>query len=229
MPAKPRFTRAQLQAAALTLVDGQGLAALSMRTLAAALGTGPMTLYNYVHDRDALDALVVDAVMSEVRLPRPRADWQQDVRAIAEAMWRAARNHPNVVPLILTRRSLHEATLEPAEALLQALARGGRSGAALLVAFRTVSGFVAGFAQAQLAGPLASGRDIAADPAVTRIQAMPPERFPRLIEIAHAASRMGAEQEFRTGLAIIMAGLVAQASEPLPAGRQRARSRIKSG
>jgi hypothetical protein len=129
-------------------------------------------------------------------------------------MWRAARSHPNVVPLILTRRSLHEATLEPAEALLQALARGGRSGTALLVAFRTVSGFVAGFAQAQLAGPLASGRDIATDPAVTRIQAMSPERFPRLIEIARAAPRMSSEQEFRAGLDLIMAGLAAQTNAP---------------
>ena len=220
MPAKPRFTHAQLQEAALKLVDGQGLAALSMRTLASALGTGPMTLYNYVRDRDALDALVVDAVMAEVRLPRTRGDWRQDVRAIAEAMWRAARNHPNVVPLILTRRSLHEATLEPAEALLQALARSGRSGAALLVAFRTVSGFVAGFAQAQLAGPLASTRGAAIDPTVARIQAMPAERFPRLIEIAHEATRMRSDQEFRAGLDIIMAGLVAQVNLA-PRGRQQ--------
>jgi len=209
MPAKPRFTRAQLQAAALKLVDEQGLAALSMRTLAGVLGTGPMTLYNYVQDRDALDALVVDAVMADVRLPRTRGDWQQDVRAIAEAMWRAARNHPNVVPLILTRRSLHEATLEPAEALLQALARGGRSGAALLVAFRTVSGFVAGFAQAQLVGPLVSARGVVTDPTVARFQALPPEQFPRLIEIAHVATRIRPDHEFRAGLDIIMAGLAA--------------------
>ena len=67
MAPKAKFTRAQLQEAALALVDEQGLAALSMRTLAGALGTGPMTLYNYVKDRDELDALVVEAVLSEVK------------------------------------------------------------------------------------------------------------------------------------------------------------------
>lgn len=209
MPPKAKFTRAQLQEAALALVDGQGLAALSMRSLADALGTGPMTLYNYVKDRDELDALVVEAVMAEVKLPRARGslqtvDWQAEVRAIVEATWRTVRRHPHVIPLVLTRRTLHETTLHWAEALLEALAQSGRSGAELLIAFRTVSGFVMGLAQAQLAGPPAIDH-----PDVARAQALPGERFPRLIEIARAATRLGPDREFRAGLDIVMAGLAA--------------------
>lgn len=210
MAPKAKFTRAQLQAAALALVDDQGLAALSMRTLAGALGTGPMTLYNYVKDRDELDALVVEAVLAEVGRPRPRGggqakDWQADVRAIVEATWRTVRRHPNVIPLVLTRRTLHETTLDWAENLLGALAQSGRSGIELLVAFRTVSGFVMGLAQAQLAAP--SSVD---NPDVARAQALPLERFPRLIEIAKAATRIGPDREFRAGLDIVMAGLAAR-------------------
>jgi AcrR family transcriptional regulator len=206
MPPKARFDRAKLQEAALSIVDGQGLSALSMRTLASALGTGPMTLYNYVRDRDDLDALVVEAVMSKVRLPRESGAWQADVRAIVEATWRTVRRHPNVIPLALTRRTLHETTLEWAEALLRALARSGRTGTDLLVAFRTVSGFVMGLAQAQLADPLSS-HDDHANPDVKRAQALAPQRFPRLIEIAGAAAKVGADREFRAGLDIVMAGL----------------------
>ncbi|MCW5746284.1 MAG: TetR/AcrR family transcriptional regulator C-terminal domain-containing protein [Alphaproteobacteria bacterium] len=211
MPAKPRFTRAQLQTAALALVDAQGLAALSMRTLAAAIGTGPMTLYNYVRDRDELDALLVEAVLAEAHWPVARGDWQQDVRAITNAMWQAVRAHPQVIPLILTRRSLQEATLAPAEALLEALAASGRSGAALLAAFRTVTGFVMGLAQAQLPGPAASSGEAGADPVVARMRALPADRFPRLVEIAHAATRIGPAYELRSGLDIILAGLAASA------------------
>ena len=203
MPPKAKFTRVQLQGAALALVDEQGLAALSMRTLAGALGTGPMTLYNYVKDRDDLDALVVEAVLAEISRPRSRGDWQHDVRAIVEATWRTVRRHPNVIPLILTRRTLHETTLDWAEGLLDALARSGRSGMELLIAFRTVSGFVMGLAQAQLAGPLSTATDLD----VARAQALPPERYPRLIEIAKAATKLGADREFRAGLDIVMAGL----------------------
>lgn len=204
MPPKAKFTRAQLQAAALALADRDGLSALSMRTLAATLGTGPMTLYNYVRDRGDLDALVVEAVMAEVKLPRDSDEWQRDVRAIVEATWRTVRRHPNVIPLVLTRRTLHETTLDWAEALLRALARSGRSGVDLLVAFRTVSGFVMGFAQAQLSDPLTPDED---QQDVARAQALPADRFPRLIEIAGAAAKLGADKEFRAGLDIVMAGL----------------------
>ena len=209
MAPKAKFTRAQLQAAALALVDRQGLAALSMRTLARALGTGPMTLYNYVKDRDELDALVVEAVLAEVGRPRPRGDWQADVRAIVEATWRTVRRHPHVIPLLLTRRTLHETTLQWAEGLLEALALSGRSNTELLVAFRTVSGFVMGLAQAQLAGQPA-GQPASDHPDVTRAQALPPARYPRLIEIAKAATRIGPDREFHAGLDIVMAGLAAK-------------------
>ena len=81
----------------------------------------------------------------------------------------------------------------------------GRSGTELLIAFRTVSGFVMGLAQAQLAGPLSAETN----PDVARAQALPSERFPRLIEIAEAATRIGPDREFRAGLDIVMAGLAA--------------------
>ena len=83
------------------------------------------------------------------------------------------------------------------------MALSGRSGTELLIAFRTVSGFVMGLAQAQLAGPLSAETD----PDVARAEALPPERYPRLIEIAKAASKLGADREFRAGLDIVMAGL----------------------
>ena len=210
MAPKARFTRAQLQQAALALADAEGLAGLSMRTLAGALGTGPMTLYNYVKDRDDLDALVVEAVLAEVKPLRPRGasgdDWQAEVRGLVEATWRAVRRHPHVIPLVLTRRTLHETSLAWAELLLEALARGGRSGTDLLVAFRTVSGFVMGFAQAQLAGSL-TGAPRDEHPDVARVRALPEDRYPRLVEIARAATRLGPDREFRAGLDILMAGL----------------------
>ncbi|MEX1153542.1 TetR/AcrR family transcriptional regulator [Parvibaculum sp.] len=219
MPPRSKFTRAQLQAAALKIVDEQGLAALSMRTLAAALGTGPMTIYNYLRDREELDALLVEAVAAEIAMPETgQDDWRVDVRAVVGAMWQTVRAHPQVIPLILTRRVLHEATLAPAEALLQALARSGRSDADLLAAFRTLSGFVMGLAQARLAGPFSSD-DAKPDPNVARAMQLPPARFPKMIEIAAAAEKAGSEREFQAGLDIIMAGLEAKPASPATAKR----------
>ncbi len=205
-PAK--FSRAQLQAAALRLVDRDGLAGLSMRALAAELGTGPMTIYNHVADRVDLDVLVVDAVLGAAEWPRTkRSDWRREAEDIATAMWRAARAHPHAIPLILTRRSRSIAVLEVSEALLRALARSGRSNRALLIAFRAVTAFVMGFAQVEIAGPLSTQAGEPAADVIGRFRALPAERYPRLIEIATAAARSDPEGEFRRGLAALLAGL----------------------
>ncbi|MGO9451814.1 MAG: TetR/AcrR family transcriptional regulator [Candidatus Binataceae bacterium] len=210
MPARAKFTREQLQQAALKIVDERGLAALSMRALAEMLDTGPMTFYNYFADREELDALVVEAVMAGAKLPKLRhQDWRQDARAILRALWRTVRAHPNTVPLILTRRSSHQATLEASEILLRALARSGRSGAALLAAFRTLLCFLMGLAQAQLAGSLTGGIETM-DPHVALVHRLQPDQFPKLREIADAAAMTDSDRELESGLDIIFNGLDAQ-------------------
>ncbi|RKN41823.1 TetR/AcrR family transcriptional regulator [Streptomyces hoynatensis] len=221
MPAPRKFTEERLRAAALSLVDERGLPALTMRNLAAALGTGAMTLYTYVDGREGLEALLVEAVMSEVRrVPGvPSADWRADVRALAEAHWRAVRAHPDVIPLILTRRSLDPATLAGGEEMLGALARGGYAGRPLLVAMRAVSAFVMGFAQAELAGPLSLAPDEQPGDVIERVRALPRERYPRLIEMAEAARESTAESEFHEALAIVLDGLRPGAGGGTPGAR----------
>ena len=205
-PAK--FTHAQLQSVALRLVDSQGLAGLSMRSLAAALETGPMTLYNYVSQREELDVLVVDAVLAEVSWPAPdQGPWEDALRGIALALWKAVNAHPNAVPLLLTRRSRSPAMLTVAEALLTALARSGRQGMPLLVAFRAVTALIMGAAQADLAGPLNLQAGESAQDTIARFRALPVERFPHLIDIAGAASANSAQAEFQAGLDLLIDGL----------------------
>ena len=207
-PAK--FTHSQLQAAALTLVDRDGLAGLSMRALANELGTGAMTLYNYVSQREDIDLLVVEAVIGEARWPLvDYTQWQDEVRAIATALWQAVRAHPHAIALILTRRSRSPAVFEVTEAMLRALARSGRSGQSLLVAFRAVSGLITGLAQSELAGPLALQASESAELTISRFRALPEERFAHLIDIANAAAGSTADREFQSSLDLLLAGLSA--------------------
>lgn len=210
MPAPRKFTEAQLREAALAIVDREGLAALTMRRLAEALGTGAMTLYNYIDGRDGLEALLVGAVMAEMIPPAPSGDWADDVRATATEMWRAARRHPNVIPLILTRRADDLATLQAVEGLLEALARSGRSGFALLAAFRVVSGFVTGFAQSEVSGLLARTPGGTAKDLRARIGALTEGRLKRLAEIAVVGVPGNPQREFEAGLEIVIAGLRAR-------------------
>lgn len=72
--------------------------------------------------------------------------------------------------------------------------------------------FIAEFAQTELAGPLSRSRDEDLTAITDRVAALPPERFPKLIEIAHAAVTSDPETEFRAGPRIILKGLKTKAS-----------------
>lgn len=217
MPAPRKFTHEELCRAALSLVDLHGLGALTMRNLASSLHTGPMTIYNYVAGRDGLEALLVDAVLGQVDLAGlPTDDWAADLRVIAEATWHAIRAHPEVIPLVITRRGHDLASLRVGEMTLDALARGGRSGHDLLVAFRLVNSFVQGFAQGELNSPLSRARGEDASTVTDRIRSLPPADFPRLIAAAETAASSDATEEFRAGLETVIRGLEtgSAASEP---------------
>ncbi|MFI6082043.1 TetR/AcrR family transcriptional regulator C-terminal domain-containing protein [Streptomyces sp. NPDC051217] len=201
---KARFTLAEIQQQALAIVDRDGLAGLSMRSLAGALETGPMTLYNYVKGRGELEELVVGAVAARVDMPAPTDDWHADTRAAATALWRTVRAHPAAMPLVLTRRTSSPAGLAPAEGLASALARSGLDGADLLAAFRTVMAFVMGLAQAELAGPLAP--EGAADAEAHRVGALTEGALPALFRLASIGAEY-ADEEFDRGLALVLMGI----------------------
>lgn len=210
MGRRPRFSRDEVEDAAIAVLDRDGPAGLTMRAVAQELGTGPMTLYTYVDDRSGLDALVVDGVLRHVTLgPAPSADWRADVTAIAVSVWRTVRRHPNAIPLILSRRSRSAIFLDTAEALLAALARSGQTDDGLLVAFRAVTTFATSFAMTELTGPLSTSQESPSE-VVERFQALPPERYPRLTEIATAAASSSPESEFRLGLTALLDGLAAR-------------------
>jgi AcrR family transcriptional regulator len=202
---RARFTTDEIAAAALEIVDTAGLSGLSMRSLAAALGTGPMTVYNYVADKEGLEELVVAAVVAEVRLPDPTDDWQHDAYAIADAMWRGIRAHPAAIALVLTRRTLSATGFAAADALIATLGRAGLSDRDRLAAFHAVLGFVVGAAQSELAGPLTRGRD-AAD-AADRIRSLADATYPNIEELSKVAMQTTVDEDFDRGLRMLIDGI----------------------
>lgn len=205
---RARFTVAEVAARALEIVDRDGLGGLSMRTLAAALGTGPMTLYNYVKDRGQLEELVAEAVISDVELREPSEDWLADVRAVATAMWQAVRSHPNVVPLVLTRRTVSPSSYASAERLVEALTRGGLEDIDVLASFRAVLALVMGSAQVELAGPLSGpDRDAAQVAAAAQIGRLAGAEHPRLAALAQTSQQSSAVADFDRALELLLAGI----------------------
>ncbi|MFF7313537.1 TetR/AcrR family transcriptional regulator C-terminal domain-containing protein [Streptomyces sp. NPDC008137] len=81
---KPAFTRAGIAAAAVRIADAEGLDGVSMRHVAAELGCGTMSLYNYVPRKEDLYELMVDAVGAEHEMFEPTGDWRADMLRNAE-------------------------------------------------------------------------------------------------------------------------------------------------
>jgi AcrR family transcriptional regulator len=67
----PEHSRAEIAAASVALADRSGLAAVTMRSAAAAIGTAPASLYRYVATRDELVELMADQVYGEYRYTGP--------------------------------------------------------------------------------------------------------------------------------------------------------------
>lgn len=94
---------AALLAAGLQLVDEQGLAALTMQSVADRLGVTPMALYRHVKNKaDLLDG-VVESILLEVPLPDPNDPWPDRLAAMPRGTRIAAVRHPGVFPLLLQR------------------------------------------------------------------------------------------------------------------------------
>jgi AcrR family transcriptional regulator len=62
----PEHSRAEIASAGVALADGSGLGAVTMRSVAAAIGTGPASLYRYVANRGELLELMADQAQGEL-------------------------------------------------------------------------------------------------------------------------------------------------------------------
>jgi AcrR family transcriptional regulator len=98
------LTVSRIVDAAVEVADEEGLAALSMRVLAARLGVGAMSLYTYVPGREELVPLMVERVHGE--LPTSGGEdlpWRARLEAIAHDLRGLARRHPWLVEIPVTR------------------------------------------------------------------------------------------------------------------------------
>ncbi len=144
------LSRDRVIAAALALVDREGLDGLSMRRLAAELGVEAMSLYHHVQDKsDVLDGLV-GAVLDEMQLPAG-GPWDERVLQVAHELRRVVRAHPHVHTLVVERAFRSPSVLAPVAVLLDALAESGLPGEQVAGAFWTLLSFVSGSLSCELA------------------------------------------------------------------------------
>jgi AcrR family transcriptional regulator len=135
---RPRsLTTERLTTATLTVIDRDGLDALTMRAVAKELGMATMSLYRYVTDKGELEVLVVDHVLAGVNLTVPPGDWRERLAEVLSRVRDTVAAHPATVPLLLRHRHSVPASLVQIEAMLAILADAGFIGERRVIAQRT--------------------------------------------------------------------------------------------
>ncbi|MGF1431167.1 TetR/AcrR family transcriptional regulator [Kitasatospora sp. LaBMicrA B282] len=100
---QPALSREQIVAAALELLDAEGIDALSMRKLGTRLNAGATSMYSHVANKDELIELVLDEVFGEIEVVTATdtgEDWRSTVIACGQNLRAAFLRHPWVVSVL---------------------------------------------------------------------------------------------------------------------------------
>jgi AcrR family transcriptional regulator len=206
-------SRAEITAVAIAIADREGLDAVSMRRVAAELGTGAASLYRYLENREDLLDLMTDATAAEYAFPTPASqspasqppggDWLACLLDIGEQARAIMRRHPWLPPLVITRPVLGPNGLVLLEQVLDTLADHPASAAAKLEAFALLNATTALFVQHELTG----GPDRQQRNAAYLRHALATGQHPRLAELL-AAQSSSPPDSYRDILARILSGLL---------------------
>ena len=209
-PTRRPMTRERVLAGALDLADQIGAADLTIRRLADALDSKPMTIYHHVPSKDEILDGIVDLVFAEIDLPDPALDWKPAVRARCVSARSVLARHGWAVPLMESRRSPGPATLRHHDAVVACL-RGGLSLTMTGHAYATLDAYVYGFAiqEAALPTPGDEMSDVVDDLVTDELA----EHFPALHDFAVGRTLQPGYDfgdEFEYGLDLILDALEAR-------------------
>jgi AcrR family transcriptional regulator len=211
-PVPAPLSRERIVRAAIRLADANGLDAVSLRKVAAALDVGPMRLYGYIATKEELLDLMVDAVHAEIR---PAGDgWREVLSSLAEGVRRAAQQHEWLADLIGGRPQLGPNTLATGEAV--AAGMGGAGLDTVVPAIAAVNAYVVGAVRREITerrAERASGMDkrqwqVTFGPYLTRMFAT--GRFTALEKVVRDGPHLDADQTFQAGLGFLLDGIGAR-------------------
>jgi AcrR family transcriptional regulator len=204
------LTRERILSTALSMVDEEGIEALSMRRLARELGVDPMAIYHHLPNKRALLSGLIEEVFSEMRMLEPEEirSWRERVRAWARAFRDVARSHPKLVPHLASySEAAAEATLESTEELYAAFEAARMPPRKIVGAVGVVVDYLNGFALAEASGSL-GGPDEHRE-MLEMLDARPQEELPAMRRTLEALAGEEPGADFEFGLEVILGGLEA--------------------
>ncbi len=210
-PAKAPLSEEAIVGAALAILTAEGLEAVSMRRVAAALDTGAGSLYVYVDGRDGLLTAMFDRIVGAVTLETPDPSrWRAQLHALLERMRAVLVKHPGMAAAAMVDPPQTEVALRLLENLLGILLAGGLDAkdaawAADILAAQVT--YAAIEAEVRRIEPSALAAEITAN-----FARLPADDFPLIT--AHAAQLVAGDagERFRFAIDVVIDGVLGRAS-----------------
>ena len=210
----PAVTQDALVAAALVVLNRDGLDGLSMRRVAAELGVQAASLYWHVAHKEELLDLLADALLIGLDLDVPAdADWREQTRVMAHAYRDHLKSRRDAARVISGRFIIGTNAAALMDRALGVFRAGGfapdEAAAALhLVYVAHVQGFVVQEIEPMRAvEALGDTPADAMDVVTAELDELGPDRFPHLAEVAGYLTTINLDARFTWGLDCILDGL----------------------
>lgn len=224
---KERLTRDRIVDVALDQMRENGYEAVSMRSIAKALGTGPASLYAHVANREELDQFVIDRIAGLMPHPVPDpARWDQQIIEYMHAALAVYRAHPGVARATMGMIPTMPGALSNAEDLMGLCVAGRVPPQYAAWACDMFALYLAAVAVEEdiwaerSKAAAAAGRPYTMQAIVSAVRdhftTLPPETYPLLVEHADALTRGSGEERVGFALELLVAGLKALATGEAP-------------
>lgn len=200
-------------AAALGILDAEGLDGLSMRRVAEELGTGAASLYWHVGSKDGLLDLLFDEVIGELAVPDPDPErWQEQLKEVARTMRATILRHRDIVRISIGRIPMGPNALRYSERVLAVLRAGGVPDRLAVLGHHLLTSIVNGFTMDETGE---GGQPSSSQPpsqqmarfARDYIASLPADRFPNLVALADHYAVSDSDLRFELLLDLYVEGL----------------------
>jgi AcrR family transcriptional regulator len=202
-----RISREEVIEAGGRILAEEGADRLTMRRLAAEVGTTPMALYHHVRDKEELLLLLLDEYAAQaMRRPEPTADPREQTVAAAAAIHDALIACPWVADLLTADDLMSRAALWFVEQIVDGLIRSGLTPERAVHGYRAIWYYTLG--EITITATAAKRRQ---DPRPTRREqiftALDPADLPRLAQLADRWTPLTGADTYLDGLRALVNGL----------------------
>ncbi|HEY2698521.1 MAG TPA: TetR/AcrR family transcriptional regulator [Pseudonocardiaceae bacterium] len=183
-PRKKPITIDRITDAALEVVATEGYDALTIRRVAAVLGTGPSSLYAHIVNKDDIDDLLIGRLYAEVVLPEPDpAGWRAQILDAFAQIRDLYLKYPGISRAALAMIPTNLETLRVQEGLFAIVLAGGIEPKTAAWALDAMSLYVSAYALEQSMVRQRSKRQdadwvVSREELERRYTALPAEKFP---------------------------------------------------